>query len=287
MSRPICALTLNYRNAASTWHCVDSLLAEGIDQILIWDNSEDGGKSAAKLRTHFAANPRVHLEISPVNLGFAAGVNRGIEWLRQLVPDAWILLINNDAWLQPNSLAALTQALASSPQAVLAYPSIDLGNRILGTVYYHRLLALITTGPWPGSFPYASGCCQLIAPERYPGRLYDEAFFMYGEDVELGWRLGPERFVYVPTVKVQHEGSAGSGMGTPFYETCLVESHLLLIDKLADDWFDRQVLLLGRLLTLPARALMRALRYRSLVPLKALWEGWRIARGRDPQRRRA
>lgn len=288
MHPKVVGLTLNYRDAVRTQHCVTSLLETGVDKVLVWDNSEDNGNSAAAVRARFFDNPRVHIEVSSANLGFAAGANRGIEWIHQQTPNAWILLINNDAILLPGCLDALVQVLFAHPQAVLAHPTIDLGDRILGTAYYHRLLALITTESLPGSFPYASGCCQLIAPERYPDKLYDESFFMYGEDVELGWRLGTEQIVYVPAAKVQHEGSASSGMGTQFYETRLVESHVRLIGKLSRNRFDRGLLLFGRLLTLPARALVRALRYRSLVPLQALWGGWRMACcGRDPQRRRA
>ncbi|GAB6068647.1 hypothetical protein JCM13664_19670 [Methylothermus subterraneus] len=274
---PVIGLTLNYRDPELTRRCVESLLSEEIEQVLIWDNSSDDGISASTLRKMLEDQPRITIHESPVNLGFAAGVNRGLAQIQERYPSAWVLLINNDAVLLPGSLKRLTEALVSHPDAVLAYPTIDHGGRAFGTVYYHRILALITTQALPGSFPYASGCCQLIAPERYPGELYDEDFFMYGEDVELGWRLGSSRMIYVPSAKVRHEGSATSRMGTSFYETRLVESHLRLIGKLASNRLDRGLLFLGRLLTLPVRTLVRTLRYRSLVPLKALVAGCRLA----------
>lgn len=275
ITRSIIGLTLNFRDAARTSRCIASLLDDGAEAVLVWDNSEDAGRSASELRQQWAGNDRIRIEQSPRNLGFAAGVNRGLEAVRQGWPHSWALLINNDAVLGPGSLQALSQALAAHPQAVLAFPTIDHRGRAFGAAYYHRVLALITSYPLPGSFPYASGCCQLIAPERYSGKLYDEDFFMYGEDVELSWRLGVNRIVFVSAAKVMHEGSATSKLGTAFYETLLVESHLRLIDKLAQTRFDRRLLLLGRLVSLPARALMRTWRYRSLVPLRALAEGWK------------
>lgn len=280
-SRPIIGLILNYRDADRTSCCVSSLLDARVPGVLVLDNSEDCGRSAADLRQSWDGDSRVEIITNPRNLGFAAGVNRGLAIIREQYPNAWVLLMNNDAVLLPGSLKALEQALVSHPQALLAYPTIHHRGRVNDTAYYHRTLALITTRSLPGSFPYASGCCQLIALERYSGRLYDEDFFMYGEDVELSWRLGLEQMIYVPSARVWHEGSASSKKGTPFYETRLVESHLRLIDKLARNRFDRGLLFCGRLVTLPARALIRTLRHYSFVPIKALAAGWRLARGSD------
>ncbi|MCX8049021.1 MAG: glycosyltransferase family 2 protein [Methylohalobius sp.] len=279
MTHSLIGLTLNYRDVPRTQRCVKSLLAEGVEQVLVWDNSEDNGTSAAALRQAFAHTQKVLIHESPTNLGFATGVNRALTLITEQTPNAWVLLINNDAVLLPGALVALRQALETHPHAVLAYPTIDHGGRLIGTAYYHRVLGLITTRPLPGSIPYASGCCQLIAPARYPGLLYDEDFFMYGEDTELGWRLGPERMVHVPQLLVDHEGSASSGMATDFYETRMAECHWRLTKKLAKNRIDLALLYLGRLLTLPLRALIRTLRYRSPIPLKALAKGWRLAHG--------
>src|SRR6185312_6348681 len=111
------------------------------------------------------------------NLGFAAGVNRGLETLAVEFPDSPVLLINNDATLLPDALEA-------SPNAEVLYPDIDHGGWVRGTVYYHRLTGLITDRRLPGSFPYASGCCLLVNLPKSGATLFDEDFFMYGEDIE-------------------------------------------------------------------------------------------------------
>ena len=71
--------------------------------------------------------------------------------------------------------------------------------------------------------------------------------------------------------------SASSGQASATYERFLVESHWLLARKLAKNRLELGLYLLGRALSLSARALLRALRQRSLVPLTALWRGWRLA----------
>ncbi len=282
---PIIGLTLNYRDAARTDRCVRSLLDDGVAHVLVWDNSEDEGVSAHALRELLGGEgkDRVTIEISPTNLGFAAGVNHSLTWIAVRFPGSWALLINNDAVLLPGGLSALCQALSKTPAAVIAYPTIDHSGRLISTAYYQRHLGLITTKSLPGSIPYASGCCLLIAPERIPAPLFEEDFFMYGEDVELGYRLGMQRMVQVPSVWVRHEGSASSGMGSPFYEARMVAGHWLLAHKLAKNRFDLGLLYLGRVIALMLRACVRAWRYRSSMPLKAYPEGWRIAHPRARQ----
>lgn len=276
---PNIGLTLNYRDANRTSRCIASLLADGADAVLVWDNSEDNSASAQALRQEWADEPRVLIEVSARNLGFSAGVNRGIDAILSRWPGAWALLINNDALVHRGALTALTTALRVKPQAVIAYPRVDHGGKVLGTVFYQRFFALLRFDrPWHGSFPYPSGSILLIAPERIDLPLFDEDFFMYGEDVMLGWRLGEERMVHVPQVLAWHEGSVSSRNGSWFYETHLVAGHWRLAAKLARTPLEHGLLLVGRALSLPARAIVRSLRSRSLLPLRACIEGWRMAR---------
>jgi N-acetylglucosaminyl-diphospho-decaprenol L-rhamnosyltransferase len=277
MTRPIVGLVLNYRDAERTIKCIGSLLDDGIEHVLVWDNSEDEGVSAQAIRTRLKQEARVTVEISSSNLGFAAGVNRGLEWICQHFSKAWILLINNDAVLLTGATNALTQALIANPDAVIAYPTIDHGGQLMGTVFYQRHFGLYVKQRLPSSIAYASGCCQLLARERLQGAWFDEDFFMYGEDVEFGWRLGNNRMAHVAGVWVKHEGSASSRMGSPFYESRIVAAHWLLARKLARSRVELSLFWLGRVALLPLRALLRSWRYCSWVPLKSFCEGWRLA----------
>ncbi|MGQ9485101.1 MAG: glycosyltransferase [Desulfosoma sp.] len=116
MNRPIIGLTLNYRDANRTSRCVASLLADGATAVLVWDNSEDGSVSAEELHRRWAHDPRVVVQVSERNLGFAAGVNRGIEAILARWRQAWVMLINNDAVLYRGALSALTGALGGCPR---------------------------------------------------------------------------------------------------------------------------------------------------------------------------
>lgn len=282
MHHPIIGLTLHYRHAALTDRCVRSLLADGADAVLVWDNTGDGGESAKGITVCLEQPDRVALEISPANLGFAAGVNRGIEAILARWPQAWVFLLNNDAEVLSGAVSTLSEALAAHSSAVVAFPLIDQGDRFSGATYYQRHFGLLSSRPLPASVMHPSGCALLIAPERIELPLFDEDFFMYGEDVMLGARLGPQRMVHVPEVLVRHAGNAGSGQGSAFYEERMVAAHWLLARKLAKSRLELGLYLLGRALALPARALLRALRQRSLAPITALRRGWRLASRRSP-----
>lgn len=275
------ALTLNWRDAARTMHCVESLLDQDIDHVLVWDNSEDNGASFTELAHLLSGNPKVSIVQSPTNLGFAAGVNRGLDWIIENLPEAeFALLINNDATMAPGGVEELRNALNAKQEAWLAYPDINHGGHVFGDVYYHRYTGLITLTRLSGSFPYTSGCCQLFALNRIQRPLYDEDFFMYGEDIELGWRLSriPGSTAHVRKTMVHHEGSASSKIGSPFYEQRMVAAHLILAKKQAKNQFDYLALLAGRIIMLVARACLRSLRNLSTVPIKALASGWNLAK---------
>lgn len=275
----IVGLILHYRDATRTSACLRSLFDEGITHVLVWDNSEDGGASIAELKRSMGGDRRYRTTEAGRNLGFAAGVNRGLEILGAEFPGSSVLLINNDAILLPGALGVLGEVLESSPNAVILYPDVDHGGWVRGSVFYHRLTGLITDCHLPGSFPYASGCCLLVNLAMTGTTLFDEDFFMYGEDIELGARLSQRSgaMVHVQKLLVQHEGSASSRMGSLFYETRVVAAQWILASKLSKGGGDRLLVMVLHSVWLGVRGLVRSLRFRSQTPLRALREGKRIA----------
>jgi len=255
---------------------------------MVWDNSADGGCSASAIRQFFPDGSKVWVEVSDCNLGFAAGVNRAIKRIRQERPADWILVINNDATLRVGAIERLVGAMQANPAALMVVPAINHSGSKKGQMYYQRWSGLLSYSSRFGGFAFPSGCCFLLNPERCHCSLYDERFFMYGEDLELGVRFAREgEIVFLTDVLVDHEGSASSRLGSRFYEERVVAAHFLIVKSLARTPIIRLGLLLTRSPFLLARALLRTFRFRSLLPLRALYWGWQIARGRDPLRQAA
>lgn len=269
------AITIHFRKPDLTARCIDSLLTDGWAPVLVWDNSADEGRSLQALAARYAGEPRVQLVGNSVNLGFGKGMNAALAELARRGYSGPALLINNDAEVLPGMCAALLAALpGDSTVPALVAPRILQDGRAHGWLYYQPWLALVTERPLPGSFAYLSGCCLLVARPDNALPLFDEDFFMYGEDVELSWRWrkGRGSLVLLDQVHVRHEGSASSGQASEVYERYLVRSHWCLAGKLAGSGFTAALMRASRLPALLLRACVRALRYRSCVPIKSLSE---------------
>ena len=274
------AITIHFRKPELTAKCIDSLLADGWAPVLVWDNSADEGYSLRALAARYAGEPRVQLVANQTNLGFGKGMNAALSELERRGHAGPLLLVNNDAEVLPGMRAALLAALPrDSTVPALVAPRILQGGQIQGWLYYQRWLALVTGRPLPGSVAYLSGCCLLVRRTDHASPLFDEDFFMYGEDVELSWRWRRQggALVLLDEVWLRHAGSASSGQASAAYERFLVGSHWMLVRKLAGAGFQRWVMCATKLPALIARACFRALRYRSLVPIRALAEIARVA----------
>lgn len=277
----VVAVILSYRDALRTQRCVLSALEEGVDGVVIWDNSDDGGLSAGLISKVLC--PRVELVVSSTNLGFGAGVNAALAHMQARWPGATALLLNNDATLRKG---ALSNMLSHLDVDTVVAPGIDHAGEIVFLRYMHRWSGCQLAGPMRGAFAFPSGACLLLPPSLSVGMLFDEAFFMYGEDVDLGWRLLNSRRWHVKstgTVLVDHEVASSSGRRTLFYETHVAASHWLLATRLATGSLDRAFLKLCRGIYLLTRASVRSFRDRSALPWLGLWAGYRLAVSRQRQ----
>lgn len=163
------------------------------------------------------------------NLGFAAANNLA---LRRHVTADWVALLNPDAFPDPAWLEALMNAAASHAD-VAGFGSCmrsEHDERVLdgiGDVYHLSGLY------WRESH----GCPSATAP-REPREIFspcaaaalyrtrdvlevgafDEDYFCYGEDVDLGFRLrlAGRRALYVPQATVVHVGSGLTGRHSDF-----------------------------------------------------------------------
>ncbi|GAB2465251.1 glycosyltransferase family 2 protein [Xylanimonas ulmi] len=163
------------------------------------------------------------------NVGYGRAANAGAAGLKA----SWLVVANPDVVWEPGALDLLVEAGEADPTAG------SLGPRVLnpdGTTYPsaralpslaagagHALLHAVWPGnPWTRAYrqaqeaitatePHAagwlSGACLLLrraAFEQVGG--FDERYFMFFEDVDLGDRLGQAgwRNVYVPAARVTH-----------------------------------------------------------------------------------
>jgi GT2 family glycosyltransferase len=220
----ISVLVVSWNGREHLETCLSALLAQrgaGAEvEILVLDNGSTDG-TGELVRSRF---PGVRLVEAPANLGFAAGNNL----LAGVATGDALALVNNDTRAEPGWLAALADAWRSAPDDVAAVGGrivdwdggrLDFGRGILA--FDGHALALDQGRPLAAARLPASGDELLFAcggnllvgaaAFRAAGG-FDERYFAYFEDVDLGWRLwsGGERVVACAEAVVRHRLSATS-----------------------------------------------------------------------------
>jgi N-acetylglucosaminyl-diphospho-decaprenol L-rhamnosyltransferase len=202
--------------------------------VLLADNGSTDGTPAEALERY--AN--VRLFDTGANLGYGTAVNRAVRHLCESGEvDDWLIVANPDVQWGPGSIDALLEAATRWPRAGALGPLIHDPD---GSVYpsARHLPSLIRGGmhavvgpfwkrnPWTAAYRqerlepserpvgWLSGSCLLVrrsAFDQVGG--FDERYFMYMEDVDLGDRLGRAGWlsVYVPSSEVLHHKGHSTG----------------------------------------------------------------------------
>ena len=231
-------IVVSHNTAAFLAHCLSSVGSSlsGIrHEICVVDNASTDG-TVELIENRF---PHVELISNDRNLGFAAGVNRGLERTR----GRYLLWLNPDGEILNGGMAELLRCLNGEPKVGIIGPQIvdpDGGVQLSCRSFPSYRTALcsrysLLTRWLPGNrlsrqylqsgwdhaaireVDWVSGACLLHRREVVEdiGGL-DERFFMYCEDVDFclrarqaGWRV-----LYHPGMQVLHH-IAGSSRRSP------------------------------------------------------------------------
>jgi GT2 family glycosyltransferase len=223
----VAALVVNWNGGSCLRRCLESLDRQRRrpDHVIVVDN----GSTDDSLRLAETALRGADLIRLPENFGFARANNIGAAAAHRF--DA-IALLNPDAFAEPGWLEALVRAAELEP-AVAAFASqmrLDAEPEHLdgaGDSYHvsgrawrdgHRALA----SEWPAADVEVFAPCAAAALYRREAFEevggFDEQFFCYFEDVDLGFRLRLRgyRCLYVHSAVVRHVSSASSGYRSDF-----------------------------------------------------------------------
>jgi N-acetylglucosaminyl-diphospho-decaprenol L-rhamnosyltransferase len=277
----ICAIVLDYRGAARTEECLRSLRNQGLESVLVVDNSANSNASAdldeaiARLGTS-GTDYALHVLRPAANLGFGGGVNFALKDAATQDCEA-VLLINNDATATPAMVSRLSIALSDGRLDMVAPTIIDGSGNVQPIFWYQRFLGLLSARPLPFSFPYLSGCCIIFRRAMLTSnKLFDEDFFMYGEDTFLGWQMDRtgKTARCVHDAVVRHSGNGSSQKCKMFYEYHSARAHVLLALKTWRHPLEVPLMVGGKIFGLLMRAARRCVRYKNGLPLLAFLLAW-------------
>jgi len=188
-------------------------------RVLVHDNASPDGTADAIAASH----PSVELERSPVNLGFAAAMNRLLA--RSTAP--WLFALNPDAWPEAGALERLVTEGEAHPRAAAVAPMVlrpggglEHSTQPLPSL---RVAASCAVGGYdrlvrrdqPGDVGWAVGAALLMrrtAVEEIGG--FDERLFLFAEDLEWCWRAHERGWTirFEPEAVVRHVGGASAAV---------------------------------------------------------------------------
>ena len=235
----VSVVIVNWNGKHLLAECLDSVIAQrvaGLEIILVDNGSKDGSVEFVRERYQ-----DIKLVSLPENLGFAGGSNAGMR----LSSGKYIVLLNNDTKVDPFWLTNLLQDAETGlpttgmwASKILTYDDPAIIDNIGHLVYADGLARgrgrlEKDSGQYdePGEALWPSGCAGM-----YRGRmideigLFDEKFFAYADDVDLGLRarLAGWGCRYVPSAKVYHKYSSSSSAYSSF-KAFLVERNRIWV----------------------------------------------------------
>ncbi|MCA1789102.1 MAG: glycosyltransferase family 2 protein, partial [Thioalkalivibrio sp.] len=225
---------LNWNGWPDTEECLDSLVRSDhypltvtvVDNASTDDSVQGFGRWAGRLNPDAAARVAIDLIRTEQNLGFAGGNNRGIRHALEHGAD-YVLVLNNDTVVEPDAVSELVAVSESSGAAMVAPAVFDYACRDrvdrFGVVLTRNGSAYDRVSDDDGPLLCPSGCAGLYRRDlievldRDAGGFFDEAFFLYSEDLDVGLRATARGYpaAFAPRSRIYHKGSASWGLGAP------------------------------------------------------------------------
>lgn len=224
----VSVVIVNYNSGELLFRCIESIFKHEKNEtfeVIVVDNASSD-ISVERARSTY---PQCRFIENKVNKGFAAATNLGIR--SAIAP--YILLLNPDTVVMPQSLSRLSKRMENMPAAGIIGPrilnpdgSLQLSCRrfpSFNTALFNRYSLLTRLFPKNKysrlylmtdsmhdrlqAVDWLSGACMMIRAEVFKNTgLFDERFFMYCEDVDFcyqakehGWEV-----YYDPEAEIIH-----------------------------------------------------------------------------------
>ncbi|MET0650790.1 MAG: glycosyltransferase family 2 protein [Pyrinomonadaceae bacterium] len=212
----VSVVVLSYNRPAYLAEALASVRAQTYEpcEVTVVDNPSPASVEVARVVERFAG---FKLFRSGTNLGYAAGMNRGLE----LSAGDYTLLTEDDIVLDPDCLRRLVEHMEADPATCISGPVIynksegtircASGEFELGGVYRIKVYGAGERDEGQFARPMRLGYIDgavMFARTDFWRRLggFREEFFMYGESVELCARAAKtgKHLMLVPQAKVYH-----------------------------------------------------------------------------------
>jgi N-acetylglucosaminyl-diphospho-decaprenol L-rhamnosyltransferase len=229
----LAVVVVNYNAGDYLQRCLASIQTHRGDvslDVLVIDNASHDGSHTAASATH----PWARLIANQENRGLSAAWNQGIRETQA----PYLLFLNPDAEMWCGTLAEYLGVAREHPTAGIVGPLVRNAD---GTIFSsgrsfpsltdalgHAFLGGVAPGnPFTGRYhardwdrsterlvDWVSGCCMLLPRTAFEEvGLFDEGFFLYGEELDMATRLAAAELevLFTPQVEVIHEIGVSTG----------------------------------------------------------------------------
>ena len=240
MSTPIAVITVTYSPGTYLESFLDSIpgATERAAYVVLADNGSTDGVPEQQ------ADKRENVEFFATggNLGYGTAINRAVQHLKERkergdIDGDFFVVSNPDVVFDPGSIDAMLECAQRWPGAATigprireadgaAYPSArtvptirnGVGHALFGTIW--------PSNPWTKAYRddddlttehpagWLSGSCLLVRWDAFDAiGGFDERYFMYMEDVDLGDRFGRAGYsnVLCPSAEITHAKGHAAG----------------------------------------------------------------------------
>lgn len=224
---------VTHNAAAFVGRCLRAVASQSRrpNRVIVVDNASDDATCAAVEETAAALGLTVEVVALAVNTGFARANNAAVGVLEGC---DWVALLNPDAFPGPDWLEALVAAAARHPAAAALASRLmrdGAADVVDGAGDEYHASGLVWRSGHGCALAGVAGAlderqvfaaCAAAAMYRRQDWIdaggFDDRFFCYVEDVDLGFRLRlrQRECWYVPTAVAHHVGSAVTGVGSAF-----------------------------------------------------------------------
>ncbi|HSY87233.1 MAG TPA: glycosyltransferase family 2 protein [Verrucomicrobiae bacterium] len=216
---------VNYNSGGCLARCLQALQAQRFRDftVIVVDNASTDG-SVKALDGLPAGWQAIRLDR---NTGFAAGNNHAFA----LATSPWVAALNPDAFAEPDWLEQVALGIERYPEAG-AFGSLQIDaaspGRLDGAGDVYHATGLLWRGGFGQPLAHQRGEGEIISPCAAAAVYrrdavaalggFDEDFFCYGEDVDLGFRLrlAGLRSIQLANAVVRHVGGASGGRRSDF-----------------------------------------------------------------------
>ena len=233
-------IILNFNGIKDTIECINSVKKisyQNYNIVLVDNNSNLNDR--AVIKSKYSKDKKIHIIFNDKNLGFSGGNNSGMDYILKEGISKYIFLLNNDTIVDSEFLTSIVNKAEKSKNVstvsplILNYKDKNIIDNT-GVSFFksgfplsinHNKDINFINNNYPSKLFCAQGAAMLISVKalskiKIKNEYFDNEFFLYNEETDLGFRFLHQGFVpYYDSKSIVYHKGYGSKSPLVYYYT--------------------------------------------------------------------